>query len=73
MGARTTDDIAGIGLAASVDTTSASYMGANDSSIMAAKSKFGIGLDNLGPLQLPKINAAQQSPFKGFIDISVVS
>lgn len=48
-------------------------MGGNDSSILAKNSKFGMGLDNLGPLQLPKINAAQQSPFKGFIDISVVS
>jgi hypothetical protein len=45
-------------MAPSVDTTSASYMGGNDSSIMNGKSKFGFGLDNLGPLQLPKINAA---------------
>jgi len=31
------------------------------------------GLDPLGPLQLPKITAGNQSPFKGFIDISIVS
>ena len=56
---KTTDDIAGIGMAGSVDTTDASYIGGNDSSIMVKPSKFGLGLDNLGPLQLPKINHAQ--------------
>jgi hypothetical protein len=55
---KTTDDIAGIGMAGSVDTTDASYIGGNDSSIMVKPSKFGLGLDNLGPLQLPKINHA---------------
>lgn len=53
------------------DTTNdASYVG--DSSLIK-KSKLG-GLDSIGPIQLPNINASSdKSPFKGFLDISIVS
>ena len=71
IGAKTTEDIAGTGIPGSIDTTNASYMGANDSSIKT--SKFGLGKEGLGPVQLPNINATLSSPLKGFIDISAVS
>lgn len=61
--------IGGVGAGGSVATTDATFH--NNESLMM-KSKLG-NIDPLGPLQLPKINAGNQSPFKGFIDISIVS
>jgi len=54
-----------------MDTTNASYIQGDPS--LGKTSKFG--LESLGPLQLPKINAGNkdQSPFKGFLDISNVT
>lgn len=59
---------------ASVDSTVASQAQTADHSLM--KSFVGNGkhkLDPLGPLQLPKISEGNKSPFKGFIDISIVA
>lgn len=64
---KTTDDLTGA--QNSVDTTNASQA-FNDYS-MNKTSKFG--LESMGPLQLPKIGERNQSPFKGFIDISLVT
>lgn len=53
----------------SVDTTDVS---ANEQSTFK-KSQMKSIMDQIGPIQLPKINEENQSPFKGFIDISVAS
>lgn len=60
---------------ASVDSTVASQAQTADHSLMKT-SFIGSGkhkLDPLGPLQLPKISEGNKSPFKGFIDISIVA
>ena len=58
---------------ASVDSTVASQAQTAEHSLMKTsfigKQKF----DPLGPLQLPKISEGNKSPFKGFIDISIVA
>ena len=74
---KTTDDLSGFGTRAggSFDTTQdqSSMFVKNETSMMGKTSKFGGFQDSLGPIQLPKINGQQQSPFKGFLDISVVT
>ena len=42
-----------------------------DISIMK-KSRMG-ALDPLGPIKLPTVRGSKDSPFKGFLDISIVS
>jgi hypothetical protein len=76
QGMNKTEDVSGVGSSiigggpnGSVDTAA----GSNEPSFFGKKSKFQSKLDPLGPFQLPKINATDQSPFKGFIDISIVS
>ena len=72
QGMKTTDDIGQSNMVGSVDaTTNASYF-AGEGSVLHRTSKLA-PLESLGPLQLPKINASDQSPFKGFIDISLVT
>ena len=65
--------MAGMDVNASVDSTSASQ--ANEASLI--KSSFAVNgkhkLDPLAPLQLPRISEGHKSPFKGFLDISIVA
>jgi hypothetical protein len=67
---RTTDDLSAFNGLQSAETTNAS-VGGHQESTMAKTSKFG--LDSLGPLALPRITEKDKSPFKGFIDISLVT
>lgn len=39
---------------------------------MQKKSRMG-ALDPLGPIKLPTVRGSKDSPFKGFLDISIVS
>ena len=66
--------MAGLDVNASVDSTVASQ--AAEGSVL--KGSFAVNgkpkLDPLlAPLQLPRISEGNKSPFKGFLDISIVS
>jgi hypothetical protein len=65
--------MAGLDVNASVDSTVASQ--AAEGSVL--KGSFALNgkpkLDPLAPLQLPRISEGNKSPFKGFLDISIVA